>query len=159
MGKHESCCHHSYHDSCVQALKASGSRVTKQRIAVIDFLHNVQKPMSASEIFSELSERTKVAPLDKVSVYRVLETLHSLKLVHRVPPSGEYIACAHLECENMHHVISRCTECDTIEEVDVPPEVVAPLLFHMKKSLNFTPDSHLLQMDGCCKSCVEQKGS
>jgi Fe2+ or Zn2+ uptake regulation protein len=49
--------------------------------------------------------------------------------------------------------MTRCTECNQVQEIDVPSEVVAPLLFHMKNANRFVPDSHLLHMDGVCEAC------
>lgn len=137
----------------IEALRHSGSRVTKQRIAVIECIATASKPLTAPEVFEKLSKRSSGAPLDKVSVYRVLDTLLELNLVHRIAPSGAYIACNHRSCTNVHHILSRCTECEEVKELDVPNEVVAPLLFHMKSAFQFVPDSHLLCMDGVCVDC------
>lgn len=142
-----------YKALCLEVLKSAGFRITKARIAVIECIASSLKPLSAPELYQSLLD--KKVKVDKVSVYRVLETLTAQNLVHRVGPSGDYMACNHIECKNFYHVISRCTDCNDVTEVDVPSEVVAPLLFHMKNSLSFQPDSHLLQMDGVCKECVE----
>lgn len=150
--------HGSYRDLCVDALQQSGFRVTQARLAVIDCINGACSPLSAPEVFELLSKSKgsgSVSP-DKVSVYRVLEALLSLNLVHRVGPTGGYLACKHLECGKVHHVMSRCTGCSIVEEADVPSEVIAPLLQHMKDSLSFTPDSHLVHIDGLCKGCSQK---
>ncbi len=148
-----------FREICLETLREAGYRITKQRIAVIESLSKADSPLTAPELYERLSRRSKGAPLDKVSVYRVLDTLLELKLVHRAAPFGAYLACSHQDCSDSHHVLSRCTECDHVEELDVPNEVVAPLLFHMKESLHFTPDSHLLHMDGICSDCSPVEGS
>jgi len=138
----------------LETLRKAGCRITKQRTAVIECISKAKKPLSAPDIFVELSKRSKGAPLDKVSVYRALETLLEYDLVHRVSQTGAYIGCTHQHCVDSHHILSRCTQCDKVRELDVPSEVVAPLLFHMKNAFSFTPDSHLLHMDGICSDCL-----
>ncbi len=150
MSKH---CKPNFTELSLETLRSAGYRITKQRRAVIDCIAKAKKPLSAPNIYKELSKHSKGAPLDNTSVYRVLGTLLENDLVHRVSPSGEYIACNHQHCVNSHHIMSRCIKCNKVEELDVPQEVVAPLLFHMRKALSFTPDSHLLHMDGHCSSC------
>lgn len=147
----------SYRDLCIEALRRSGCRITNARIAVIECIAKSNKPLSAPDIFDKLKKSHRASAneplLDKVSVYRVLDALLDLNLVHRVAPTGEYLACNHLQCLNVHHVILRCTECNKVEEIDIPKEVVAPLLSHMQHNLQFIPNSHLLHMDGQCLSC------
>lgn len=138
----------------LEALKTAGCRITRSRIAVIECIAKAEQPLSAPAIYEQLSgSGGGDVTLDKASVYRILDTLSQLNLVHRVTPEGTYLACNHRACKHSHHVLSRCTKCNEVKEVDVPSEVVAPLLFHMKHTLQFVPDSHLLHMDGICADC------
>ena len=75
-----------FEETCIEALKAASCRVTKQRLAVIRCIAKARHPLSAPEIYEKLSSRGKTAPLDKVSVYRVLDTLLELNLFNRVSP-------------------------------------------------------------------------
>lgn len=137
------------------ALRRAGFRLTKQRVAVLECISTAKKPLSAPEIYESLTKGSQGAPLDKVSVYRILETLLQLHLVHRVTANGSYIACTHQECASPNHIISRCTSCNEVKEVDVPTSVIAPLLNHLEKSSAFSPDTHLLQVDGVCDTCAD----
>ncbi|MCI5064124.1 transcriptional repressor [bacterium] len=137
----------------LEALRDSGHRITKQRKVVIECLAAADEPLSAPEVYERLSREVEGAQVDRVSVYRALDTLLQLKLVHKVSPNGAYLGCTHQNCVHSHHIMSRCTGCDDVRELDVPNEVVAPLLFHMKNTLKFTPDPHVLHMDGLCDSC------
>jgi Fe2+ or Zn2+ uptake regulation protein len=159
-GKHpglesSSCVH--YIDDCLEALRKAGCRITRQRMAVIDCLAHANSPLSAPDLYEQLSQSDESDSLDRASVYRALDTLLELDLVHRVPLTGAYLACKHQSCKKFHHVLYRCTQCEKVQELDVPNEVVAPLLFHLKESLNVTPDTHLLHMDGLCKACSKEQ--
>jgi Fe2+ or Zn2+ uptake regulation protein len=145
-----------FREACLKALRAEGGRITKQRLAVIDCFSKAKAPLSASQIFIKANELASPETLDKVSVYRTLEKFLELNLIHRVTPTGEYIACTHQLCRNVHHVLSRCTECQKVNEVHVPSEAISPLLDHMKRSHSFTPDSHLLHIDGTCTACSKR---
>ena len=146
-------------ETSLQVLRSAGCRITRSRIAVIECIARSDQPLSAPAIYEQLSRHGDDAvSLDKASVYRILDTLSQLHLVHRVTPEGTYLACNHRSCKHSHHVLSRCTQCNDVREVDVPSEVVAPLLFHMKHTLQFVPDSHLLHMDGICSECSEISG-
>ena len=143
-----------FEEMSIQTLKNAGYRITQQRRAVISCIAHASEPLSAPRIYEQLSKKSDTAVADKVSVYRVLETLLELHLVHRVIPHGSYVACTHRHCTKSYHVMTRCTECQSVEEVHVPHEVVAPLLFHLSNSLDFKPDGHLLHIDGVCSGCT-----
>lgn len=149
-----------FEELCIRALKDAGCRVTNPRLAVIRCLGSAKKPLTAPEVFTQIEREKKKragGAADKVSVYRTLQTLNELKLIHQVMPTGAYIACSHHDCVDSYHVLSRCQNCDRVEELGVPSEVVAPLLFHLQNTNRFTPDSHLLHMEGHCSSCSMQE--
>lgn len=91
-------------------LNQTGLRVTKQRKAVLELLIKRGEPLSHAEITSLLEE-----PLDKVTLYRTLETLLSVNIVHRVQgPDGVWRFCAHdREAEGCpgDHPHFLCLEC------------------------------------------------
>ena len=73
------------------SLREAGLRVTKQRVAVLKLLIDKGSPLSHNEISQLLDE-----PLDKVTLYRVLETLLEAELVHHVQGlDGVWRFCAH----------------------------------------------------------------
>lgn len=143
----------SFEKISIEALRTAGYRITEQRRAVISCIATATEPLSAPRLYEELAKNAGTTSVDKVSVYRVLDTLLELNLVHRVNPSGAYVACTHRECTNSFHVMTRCTTCQSVAEMHVPHEVVAPLLFHLSNTLHFTPDTHLLHIDGMCIKC------
>ncbi|MCB0330067.1 MAG: transcriptional repressor [Bdellovibrionales bacterium] len=142
-----------YVERSCDLIRERGGRVTKSRVAIMELLAASPEPLSAAQIYERMEKSEQQLTLDRVSVYRTLETLQQLGVLHRVNPDGRYLACIHGDCCGMYHVMSHCTECHSVRELDVPKEVVAPLLFHMSNSLQFSPDEHLLHLDGVCKQC------
>lgn len=137
-------------EACSNAFRESGGRVTETRLAVVRCLANSQQPLTAKEIFDKLDRKSKI---DQVSVYRILEALLELDLVHQVFPSGGYIPCHHTSCEQSFHILTRCSSCNAIEESHVPADKVEPLVSYLKNKKKFYPDVHVIQINGLCVSC------
>jgi Fe2+ or Zn2+ uptake regulation protein len=147
----------NYLEDCKRALKAAGARVTKPRISVILCLSAASKPLSARDVFEQISERSDLVAVDQVTIYRILEMLSDLGLVHQVFPTGGYMACFHSKCFHAQHVLTRCVKCESIDEIDIPQESVAPMLWYLKNQLGFEADEHVFQMNGVCANCEKTK--
>lgn len=79
------------HETVKKLLKGAGLRNTKQRIRVLELLLEQGVPLSHSEISGLLGE-----PMDKVTLYRTLQTLQSVGIVHQVQGlDGVWRFCAH----------------------------------------------------------------
>jgi Fe2+ or Zn2+ uptake regulation protein len=148
----------SFQDICIRTLKESGSRLTKARIALIECLSESKVPLSPKEIL-ERAEKSldKSESMDTVTVYRILDKLYELGLVHRVAPGGDYIACTHLSCQSMPHIMTHCVSCQKTNEIHVPEDILSPLMWFMKTQKKFEPKKHLFQLDGLCERCSQQR--
>ena len=74
-----------------EILNGAGLRVTKQRIAVLELLIEKRAPVSHAEITAALAD-----PLDKVTLYRTLQTLKEAGITHQVQGlDGAWRFCAH----------------------------------------------------------------
>jgi Fur family transcriptional regulator, ferric uptake regulator len=138
---------------CIDNLRSSGCRITKARLAVIRCLSEASRPQTPREIIDTIESDNSIPDIDKVSVYRVLETLHEKGLVHRVFPEGGYMACEHQECQRTLHILARCIDCGSAEERDIPGEVINPIKAYLEKQLSFAPSEHFFQVDGTCSKC------
>lgn len=111
-------------------LSKAGLRITRRREAVLALLLEKGAPMSHAEINGALAE-----PLDKVTLYRTLQTLASSGIVHQVQgPDGAWRFCAHdAEAEGCPggHPHFLCLACgkmtclsdQTIHHIEVPQGV------------------------------------
>ena len=143
----------SFLENCSVKIKESGGRVTQPRLAVISCLGGASQPMTARMIFEHLQESEGISNIDQVSVYRTLEMLVGLGLIHQVFPSGGYLACLHHHCEAKSHVLIRCSKCESIDEIDIPAQVIAPLVYYLQDKPGFEPELHAFQMNGVCVRC------
>lgn len=151
-------CHsrEDFTEACLQALRDQGCRITKPRRAIITCLAaSDAAPLTARELFQAIAEDKSTSTVDQVSVYRTLEVLESLGLIHQVFPSGGYLACFHRECSPLLHLLIRCSACEEIRELDMPRDTLAPMLRYLERSEAFYPDDHHLQLNGLCQQCRE----
>lgn len=146
----------SFLTACKRALRETGARVTQPRISVIRCLAEAAEPLSAREVFERISRDREAANVDQVSVYRILEALSELGLIHQVFPSGGYLPCFHQNCSSTLHVLIRCTSCERVDELDVPQETLAPMVWYLRNEQDFYPDEHLFQMNGLCAACRQK---
>ncbi|MDO4561195.1 MAG: Fur family transcriptional regulator [bacterium] len=72
-------------------LSGAGLRTTRQRRVILELLFRQGSPMSHSEILSMIDDH-----LDRVTLYRTLETLKNSGIVHQVQGiDGVWRFCAH----------------------------------------------------------------
>jgi Fe2+ or Zn2+ uptake regulation protein len=138
---------------CQRALKQDGARLTHARLAVIGALAETTRPLSPKDVLSEVKRRSPGEPVDLVSIYRTLEKLRQLELVHRVAPHGAFLPCRHASCGHERHVMMHCRNCAQTKECDIPEAAIRPLLRFLSERWQFGADSHAFQIDGVCEEC------
>jgi Fur family transcriptional regulator, ferric uptake regulator len=132
-----------------QQLHQRGLRLTPQRELVLLALHQVNRPISAEEIFDRVSVRSSSIELS--TVYRTLDLLASLGIVN-VISAGEkqrLYELAGVEAPHMHLV---CRECGQIIPVEL--EFLRSLLDHIKNDVQFNADLSNFTLTGICKACA-----
>jgi Fur family ferric uptake transcriptional regulator len=111
-------------------------------------LSKSKKPLSASALHKKLVSQSYKVNL--VTVYRILETFHTLGIVHQHPCDGSYSLCS-LPGENGHHAFLHCTQCGKIEEVC--DELLCKAEHAIAKKAHFQPIKHISELTGLCASC------
>lgn len=129
-------------------LRASGLRATRAAIAVLKALDTAALPLSHEEI------ETLTAPIDRVTLYRVLDRLVMTGLVNRIESSarsGRYVAAqaranSYFECTTCHRVMP------------LPDDVALPqLLAHMRRQLEkqgLESTQTVFRVQGSCSACI-----
>jgi Fur family ferric uptake transcriptional regulator len=146
--------HRDYVDHSVDVLRQAGGRITKPRLAVIECLANSEQALSPAAVMDRIRKSPAPTDVDLATVYRNLEALETLGLVHRVGPNGEFVACGHAACKVELHLIVHCRRCDRTEELDVPEEMLGPVKRFIQKRTGYHFDEHFMQMSGSCRECA-----
>jgi Fur family transcriptional regulator, ferric uptake regulator len=131
-------------------LEDAGLRSGGAREEVVTLLGEQSCCLSAQEIHDELRKRERGVGI--ASVYRALETLANLGLVHRVDVGG--VACfepADPSGEHHHHAI--CSECGRRAAFEDPE--LERLLDRAGQKLGYAVEAHDLVLHGTCPDCVK----
>ncbi len=143
-----------YVEHGVETLRSAGARITKPRLAVLECLAESERSLSPKDLMDRIKKRRGMPDIDLATVYRSLEALTELELVHRVGPAGEFFACAHHACVAAMHLVVHCLGCDKTTELDVPDKLMAPVRHYLETAAHFKPADHFLQVSGRCADCA-----
>jgi Fur family ferric uptake transcriptional regulator len=106
-----------------QILKKHGLRRTIAREAILQLLTRARRPLSHQDI---LKHRKMLGSLDRVTVYRTLETLLEAGLLHRIQGTdGVWRFCRHESAEkcggnHIHFLCSACNQMSCLPEQPLP---------------------------------------
>jgi Fur family ferric uptake transcriptional regulator len=108
----------SLHQARVR-LQATGERTTAIRERVLAALVEAKRPLSHQELESRL------APIDRVTLYRVLDWLVAQRIAHRVASADRIGRFAFAAPEHAEHVHFECRRCSVVMCLgEVPPVAV-----------------------------------
>jgi Fur family transcriptional regulator, ferric uptake regulator len=131
-------------------LSRAGHRAGGAREEVLSLLDRQDCCLSAQAIHDRLrAGRGKAVGL--ASVYRALDVLAQLRLVHRIDVDG--VACyepADPSGEHHHHAIcDRCGKLDPFED-----DEIERLLHDVGERLGYQVDAHDVVLRGACPDCA-----
>ena len=129
-------------------LAGAGHRAGGARAAVLDLLAAQDCCLSAQEIFDRLRESDRSVGL--ASVYRTLDLLTGMHLVHRVDVGG--VACYEPAApggEHHHHAI--CDGCGAVSAFEDPG--LERAIHELAERIRYRVDAHDVVLRGLCPSC------
>ncbi len=150
--------HHHAHDFDVVAraedlCRARDLQFTRLRRDVLETVAAAQGPLGAYDIAERLSvPGRRVAA---VSVYRALDFLTELGLVHRIASRNAFVSCAHEHGAGEGLVFLICRTCGGIGETTAP-EFEAGLDRALDRA-GFKPASRIVEVEGECGACRERQ--
>lgn len=89
-------------------LRATGERVTPSRVRVLAVLLQVQRALSHHELESHL------APIDRVTLYRVLDWLVAQRIAHRVSGADRVWRFGIAGQKHDGHAHFQCSQCGMV---------------------------------------------
>ena len=129
---------------------AGGERLTPARLAAYAELLASKRPVSAYELIALLEARQhrKIAPL---TVYRHLDFLIRVGLVHRIESTQSYSTCSHPEHAHDSGYLL-CSSCGRADEVESKP--LESLLQKTADQRGFQTESTVVEIRGLCERCA-----
>lgn len=149
---HRRCVAQALHDAKA-ICEARAARLTDVRRRVLELVWSSHEPIGAYDILTLLvRERGKAAP---PTVYRALEFLMEMGLVHRIDSLNAFIGCkSPTEAHAAQFLV--CRECHHVSEIDAP--AIQRAILKEVREAGFSMDSGSLEVKGVCGECSAQKG-
>jgi Fur family zinc uptake transcriptional regulator len=125
-----------------------GVRLTAIRRRILELICSSHKAIGAYELLDLFREEdSKAKP---VTIYRALDFLMDVGLVHKIESLNAFIGC--LQAETKHQsIILICDNCKNAFELDATS--VYQTIFAMSKKIQFSPTSLTIELHGLCFSC------
>ena len=125
-------------------------KLTKNQKLVFDVLRQEKAPLTAYAILDQLRDAGFRAP---AQVYRGLEKLMELGLIHRLETLNAYVACSHSHGAGGGVIFTICDQCGGVEEFC--DEALSQKLAERARESAFTVDRSIVELHGACGSCGE----
>jgi Fur family zinc uptake transcriptional regulator len=132
----------------IAVLRSRGYKVTKPRKEVLEVVEEAKVPVSPYDIGKMMERRGK--HLDHVTIYRVLDLLCSLNLVHKVLSRGGFVKCGLLDRPGCHRFLV-CRRCGEFQEFS--DEALCHQESRIARSMGFQSEHHLTESSGLCRRC------
>jgi Fur family ferric uptake transcriptional regulator len=140
-------------DHARSTIAAAGHRSSAPRSAVIDVLDGQRCVLSAREIADALRDRGSNVGI--ATVYRALELLDELGLVHRLDTregSTRYEP-AHPTGEHHHHIV--CDSCGRVSQFE--DAELEGAIHAVARRLDYSVGAHDVVLRGLCPACGRRK--
>ena len=128
-------------------------KLTKNQHAVLNLLENSNEPLKAYTILYDIQKKGINAP---TQVYRALEKLIELGLVHRLESLNAFVACKQRTCDHQSKKTIMFTICEICGSVQ---ELVNNGLEHLVRSLekdnDFLTNRSVIELKGICSTCKD----
>ena len=128
--------------------RSRGRRFTQQRRAVLGKLLQAGRPVTAYELLD--LARPDDAAITSASIYRSLEFLIGMGLVHRLDSTRSFVACDHPDHPHAGQFLI-CRECGTVVETE--DKRIAEATEELGERHGFAIDHRTVELTGVCGAC------
>lgn len=143
------------HQACVtralaaaeQVCQRQGQRFTAIRRQVFELIWQQHKPVGAYQILEALQQQGRTAP---PTVYRALDFLLNLGLIHRIASLNAFIGCAHPGAPHEGYFLL-CTGCRT--SVELSTASITREIEQSAAQCGFVVEHSAVEIMGLCPRC------
>lgn len=129
--------------------QGEGVRLTSTRKVFAEVFSRSLIPLSVADILEEF--RTMKKSVNKTTVYRELERMEILGIIHRVQLGQRKHYYELASREHHHHLV--CLRCERVEDVDVNEKELRAEERKVSDEKNFSIVRHSLEFFGVCLEC------
>ncbi|MFZ4648639.1 MAG: Fur family transcriptional regulator [Patescibacteria group bacterium] len=131
----------------LEKVRNRGGRITKTRIAILDYLLSAKQPLSSTEIINHLRNASLI--VNRTTVYRELAYLVGNGFVREVKLLGKTVLFE-LSEEHRHHLV--CLKCHQVKTLAANHELCQQEAI-IRQEDGFKVLDHSLEFYGLCKKC------
>ena len=127
--------------------------LTKKQALVRNLLGKTKGPLSAYAILNQLHDSGFRGP---VQVYRALEKLMELGLVHRLESLNAFVACQQRTCDHQSKktiIFTICEICGSVQEL--VNNGLEHLVRSLEKDIEFLTNRSVIELKGICSTCKD----
>lgn len=128
--------------------RTRGGRLTPQRRAVLTKLLTASRPLTAYELVDLV--RPEDAAITPASIYRSLDFLLAVGLVHRLDSTRSFIACDHPDHPHAGQFLI-CRACGTVVEAE--DKRIDRAAEDLGERHGFTLEHRSVELTGLCGTC------
>ena len=121
--------------------------LTKNQSLVLEALRKAKHPVGAYELLDQLREHGLKEPLQ---IYRTLDQLIELKIVHRLESLNAWTLCCDAEHDSTP-VFAICNDCGIVKEYF--DETLSSNIANISKQSGFVADRSIIEIHGRCDQC------
>ena len=134
-------------------LQAAGLAPTKNRLNVLETIGNHGRPLRAQAIYTAVRAQ---APINRVTVYRILDLLVVRGLAERISGGGRaFFYGMAPNCNHQRHPHFYCRRCGGMECLN--PESLSIDTAELDRLLPGTIQGVEIRVDGICPTCLEER--
>lgn len=128
-------------------------RLTPKRENVLRVVLASTQPLSAYEVIDAYEAQFK-EPLPAMTVYRILNFLLDVELIHRLETCNQYLACNHIACDHDHAPTQFliCDECRQVQELSLSQQTIRELHDNAQRC-GFVFQQQQIELHGVCSDC------
>ena len=137
-------------DKATNLCMERGARLTKIRSRVLEIIWVSHRPIGAYSLLKVLKkEKAGAAP---PTIYRALEFLLTLGLIHRIESQNAYVGCPNPDPKDQHKgMFLICKDCGNAVELEETK--IDRLLQVSASNQGFFIESRMVEVAGLCHQC------
>lgn len=141
-------------DRARQAFEERSLRFTDLREQVFKEIASIRGSIGAYDILEKLAEKgTRLAP---ISVYRSLDALLDVGVIHRLESKNAFFACRrHEHGKKGRPIFLSCEKCGKIQEVPAPE--IFTTINERASGAGFRATIKFVEVAGVCSDCDKSK--
>ncbi len=131
-----------------QVCARHGARLTELRRRVLELTWNSHRAVKAYDLLEHLGDGKQAAK--PPTVYRALEFLQGLGLIHKLESLNAYVGCPDPEGRHPTQFLI-CRSCGLIQELELP--ALGVTVGQEARRHGFQVERQLVEVHGLCRSC------